>query len=136
MNSESDIERLLTIMRRLRDPRSGCPWDLKQTFRTIAPYTLEEAFEVVDAIERGERDRARRRSSAATGKRQQEEGPRRAGGAEGRARQEGSQGGTERPVSLRKREEVQEVLRSRRLAARQQTVSRRTHGQVTGHSRV
>jgi ATP diphosphatase len=46
------IDRLLTIMRRLRDPNSGCPWDLEQTFRTIAPYTIEEAYEVADAIER------------------------------------------------------------------------------------
>jgi MazG family protein len=46
------IDRLLTIMARLRDPQAGCPWDLKQTFRTIAPYTIEEAYEVADAIER------------------------------------------------------------------------------------
>jgi MazG family protein len=46
------IDRLLTIMTRLRDPQAGCPWDLKQTFRTIAPYTIEEAYEVADAIER------------------------------------------------------------------------------------
>jgi MazG family protein len=46
------IDRLLTIMSRLRDPQAGCPWDLKQTFRTIAPYTIEEAYEVADAIER------------------------------------------------------------------------------------
>ncbi len=46
------IEELLAIMRRLRDPQSGCPWDVQQTFRSIAPYTLEEAYEVVDAIER------------------------------------------------------------------------------------
>jgi len=48
------IERLLYIMRRLRDPKSGCPWDLEQTFETIAPYTIEEAYEVADAIERGD----------------------------------------------------------------------------------
>lgn len=48
----SGIERLLTIMQRLRDPQSGCPWDKDQTFATIAPYTLEEAYEVADAIER------------------------------------------------------------------------------------
>jgi MazG family protein len=47
-----DIEALLEIMRRLRDPETGCPWDREQTFGTIAPYTLEEAFEVADAIER------------------------------------------------------------------------------------
>lgn len=46
------IERLLSIMAALRDPDSGCPWDLAQSFRTIAPYTLEEAYEVLDAIER------------------------------------------------------------------------------------
>jgi len=46
------IERLLGIMARLRDPLSGCPWDLKQNFRSIAPHTLEEAYEVADAIER------------------------------------------------------------------------------------
>jgi MazG family protein len=48
----SPIERLLQIMSRLRDPKSGCPWDLEQTFATIAPYTIEEAYEVADAIER------------------------------------------------------------------------------------
>jgi len=47
-----EIEDLLEVMRRLRDPQSGCPWDREQTFRTIAPYTLEEAYEVADAIER------------------------------------------------------------------------------------
>lgn len=46
------IERLLEIMRRLRDPQTGCPWDIEQTFDTIAPYTIEEAYEVADAIER------------------------------------------------------------------------------------
>lgn len=46
------MERLLQIMRRLRDPQGGCPWDLQQDFRSIATYTLEEAYEVVDAIER------------------------------------------------------------------------------------
>ncbi len=48
------IEDLLTIMRRLRDPEHGCPWDRKQTFSTIAPYTIEEAYEVADAIDRGD----------------------------------------------------------------------------------
>lgn len=48
------MQRLLDIMARLRDPRSGCPWDLKQTYATIAPYTLEEAYEVADAIQRGD----------------------------------------------------------------------------------
>ena len=46
-----DIEDLLTIMRRLRDPNGGCPWDLEQDFATIAPYTIEEAYEVASAIE-------------------------------------------------------------------------------------
>jgi len=46
------IERLLEIMRRLRDPETGCPWDIEQSFQTIAPYTIEEAYEVADAIER------------------------------------------------------------------------------------
>lgn len=46
------MARLLEIMARLRDPQSGCPWDKEQNFRTIAPYTVEEAYEVADAIER------------------------------------------------------------------------------------
>ncbi|MCI2398482.1 nucleoside triphosphate pyrophosphohydrolase [Aliiroseovarius subalbicans] len=46
------MARLLEIMRRLRDPDTGCPWDIEQTFATIAPYTIEEAYEVADAIER------------------------------------------------------------------------------------
>jgi len=46
------IERLLEIMRRLRDPKGGCPWDIEQDFASIAPYTIEEAYEVADAIER------------------------------------------------------------------------------------
>jgi nucleoside triphosphate diphosphatase len=50
----SDIQRLLTIMARLRHPQDGCPWDKEQTFATIAPYTLEEAYEVTDAIERND----------------------------------------------------------------------------------
>jgi ATP diphosphatase len=49
-----DIGQLLDIMRSLRDPRGGCPWDLQQDFNTIAPYTIEEAYEVADAIERKE----------------------------------------------------------------------------------
>jgi len=48
------IERLLEIMERLRDPVRGCPWDLGQDFRSIAPHTIEEAYEVADAIERGD----------------------------------------------------------------------------------
>jgi MazG family protein len=50
----SSLDRLLQIMARLRDPENGCPWDLKQTYRTIVPYTLEEAYEVADAIEHGD----------------------------------------------------------------------------------
>ena len=50
------LQRLLDVMARLRDPQGGCPWDLKQDFRTIAPYTIEEAYEVADAIERGDMD--------------------------------------------------------------------------------
>jgi len=48
------IDRLLAIMAHLRDPDGGCPWDVEQTFATIAPYTVEEAYEVADAIERGD----------------------------------------------------------------------------------
>jgi ATP diphosphatase len=48
----AEIDRLLAIMARLRDPESGCPWDLQQSFKTIAPYTIEEAYEVADAIAR------------------------------------------------------------------------------------
>jgi tetrapyrrole methylase family protein/MazG family protein/ATP diphosphatase len=48
------IDQLLAIMARLRDPDGGCAWDLEQTFATIAPYTVEEAYEVADAIERGD----------------------------------------------------------------------------------
>ena len=44
--------RLIEVMARLRDPETGCPWDVEQSFRTIAPYTIEEAYEVADAIER------------------------------------------------------------------------------------
>jgi tetrapyrrole methylase family protein/MazG family protein/ATP diphosphatase len=50
------IQRLLTLMQRLRDPERGCPWDLEQSFETIAPYTVEEAYEVADAIERRDLD--------------------------------------------------------------------------------
>jgi len=48
------IDRLLGIMAQLRDPQTGCAWDLEQTYATIAPYTVEEAYEVADAIERGD----------------------------------------------------------------------------------
>ena len=52
--TEPQIDRLLAIMARLRDPERGCAWDLEQTFATIAPYTVEEAYEVADAIERND----------------------------------------------------------------------------------
>ena len=48
------LQRLLSIMAALRTPQTGCPWDLEQTFETIAPYTIEEAYEVADAISRGD----------------------------------------------------------------------------------
>ena len=48
------VEELLAIMARLRDPDDGCPWDVRQSFATIAPYTIEEAYEVADAIDRGD----------------------------------------------------------------------------------
>jgi len=54
MKPARDISRLLEIMAALRTPVSGCPWDLEQSFASIAPYTIEEAYEVVDAIERGD----------------------------------------------------------------------------------
>jgi ATP diphosphatase len=50
------LERLVSIMRRLRDPVNGCEWDREQTFATIAPYTIEEAYEVADAIAGGDMD--------------------------------------------------------------------------------
>jgi len=50
----SGLDALVEVMRRLRDPESGCAWDKEQTFETIAPYTIEEAYEVGDAIERGD----------------------------------------------------------------------------------
>jgi len=52
----SAIEQLLEIMRRLRDPDTGCPWDREQTYRSLVPYTLEEAYEVADAIEQHDLD--------------------------------------------------------------------------------
>ncbi|WP_121629933.1 nucleoside triphosphate pyrophosphohydrolase [Tropicibacter alexandrii] len=51
-NPNGGMPRLVEIMRRLRDPETGCPWDLEQDFATIAPYTIEEAYEVADAIDR------------------------------------------------------------------------------------
>ncbi|MCW2246595.1 ATP diphosphatase [Azospirillum fermentarium] len=53
---ERPIDRLLAVMARLRAPVGGCPWDLEQTYRTIAPHTIEEAYEVADAIETGDMD--------------------------------------------------------------------------------
>ncbi|KWS94526.1 nucleoside triphosphate pyrophosphohydrolase [Pseudomonas syringae] len=50
------VQDLLNLMARLRDPQSGCPWDLKQTYASIVPHTLEEAYEVADAIEQGDLD--------------------------------------------------------------------------------
>ena len=52
----NELERLIRIMRQLRDPQTGCPWDIKQTLESIAPYTIEEAYEVADAIARGDID--------------------------------------------------------------------------------
>ncbi len=52
MQPSRDISRLIEIMQALRQPRTGCPWDVEQTFATIAPYTLEEAYEVADAVAR------------------------------------------------------------------------------------
>lgn len=56
MNGADSTKALLEIMARLRDPTHGCPWDREQDFRSIAPHTLEEAYEVADAIERGDTD--------------------------------------------------------------------------------
>jgi len=53
------IEKLLDVMRKLRDPATGCPWDIEQDFSTIAPYTIEEAYEVADAIARKDFDELR-----------------------------------------------------------------------------
>jgi len=53
-DAESAMTALIALMARLRDPQSGCPWDQKQTFATVAPYTIEEAYEVADAIEKGD----------------------------------------------------------------------------------
>ncbi len=55
-NPKGGLPRLQEIMRRLRDPKTGCPWDIVQDFKSIAPYTIEEAYEVADAIERGAMD--------------------------------------------------------------------------------
>src|SRR5262252_6917950 len=56
MTPSRDISRLIEIMAQLRTPVTGCPWDLEQNFATIAPYTIEEAYEVADAIVRGDLD--------------------------------------------------------------------------------
>ena len=56
MEASRHIDRLIEIMAALRTPGSGCPWDLEQSFQTIAPYTIEEAYEVADAIARGDLD--------------------------------------------------------------------------------
>ncbi len=53
-DATGQLSRLLSIMARLRDPQRGCEWDLAQDFETIAPYTIEEAYEVSDAITRGD----------------------------------------------------------------------------------
>lgn len=54
LDPDGGMARLLEIMRRLRDPETGCPWDIEQTYETIAPYTIEEAYEVRDAINRAD----------------------------------------------------------------------------------
>src|SRR6202000_2315205 len=56
MTPSRDISRLIEIMAQLRTPVTGCPWDLEQNFASIAPYTIEEAYEVADAIARGDLD--------------------------------------------------------------------------------
>jgi MazG family protein len=57
--NQTGIRQLLDIMAQLRDPESGCPWDREQDFSTIAPYTIEEAYEVADAIQHGQMDELR-----------------------------------------------------------------------------
>lgn len=52
----AQLDRIIDIMRRLRDPETGCPWDVEQDFSTIAPYTIEEAYEVADAVQREDTD--------------------------------------------------------------------------------
>lgn len=54
VQGEKPIDKLLSVMARLRDPERGCPWDIEQTFESIIPHTIEEAYEVADAIERGD----------------------------------------------------------------------------------
>jgi MazG family protein len=55
----SALQQLLEVMARLRDPQTGCAWDIEQTFATIAPYTIEEAYEVADAVEKGSSEKLR-----------------------------------------------------------------------------
>ena len=55
MKPSRDISRLIEIMVALRTPKTGCPWDLEQSFETIAPYTIEEAYEVAEAVTTGDR---------------------------------------------------------------------------------
>lgn len=54
LDPNGGLPRLLEIMARLRDPKTGCPWDIEQTYKTIAPYTIEEAYEVADAIDQSD----------------------------------------------------------------------------------
>ena len=54
LNKSYSIADLRYLMSRLRDPNTGCPWDIKQTYQSIAPHSIEEVYEVVDAIERGD----------------------------------------------------------------------------------
>jgi len=58
-SSEHPLDKLLAIMAKLRDPKTGCPWDVAQNFSTIAPYTIEEAYEVADAIAQGDMEALR-----------------------------------------------------------------------------
>ena len=55
MKPSRDIDGLIAIMAALRTPETGCPWDLEQDFASVAPYTVEEAYEVADAIARGDK---------------------------------------------------------------------------------
>lgn len=59
LEKAAPLERIRYLMARLREPETGCPWDAKQTYRTIAPFTIEEAYEVADAIEKGDLDHLR-----------------------------------------------------------------------------
>ncbi len=60
LTSLKQLQRLLDIMSALRDPDSGCPWDLKQDYKSLVPYTLEEAYEVAEAIEQGDMDEVKK----------------------------------------------------------------------------